>query len=326
MRCVSPEVLQVIEITIFLLEDVNNYIAVVQNNPEIILHSLHAGRLQPELLANFLDNVVGNCRYIGGRTTLADDKEICYGCSYWTEIDGNYVFPFLVEDGVCNDTKVVCNHRFIKSIIFVYKYNKKRAMGEVIWYDVLDSTNNEAKRLISKLDNLSVIAAIGQSAGRGQGDHSWYSTPGKNITATVVLKPNCLDAGDYLFVTRVTTLALLSYLASKGVQARIKWPNDIWVDERKICGILIENITVRGKIEACLIGIGLNINEEGWPENLPNPVSLKELTGKDYDVKTELGLLLEQISRHCEMLLSNDGRKSLEQEFSKHVFRLPEGL
>ena len=208
----------------------------------------------------------------------------------------------------------------------MYKYNKKRAMGEVIWYDVLDSTNNEAKRLISKLDNLSVIAAVGQSAGRGQGDHSWYSTPGKNITATVVLKPNCLDAGDYLFVTRVTTLALLSYLASKGVQARIKWPNDIWVDERKICGILIENITVRGKMEACLIGIGLNINEEVWPENLPNPVSLKELTGKDYDVKTELGLLLEQISRHCEMLLSNDGRKSLEQEFSKHVFRLPEGL
>ena len=199
-------------------------------------------------------------------------------------------------------------------------------MGEVIWYDVLDSTNNEAKRLISKLDNLSVIAAEGQSAGRGQGDHSWYSTPGKNITATVVLKPGCLDAGDYLFVTRVTTLALLSYLASKGVQARIKWPNDIWVDDRKICGILIENILDGSRMKACLLGIGLNINEEGWPENLPNPVSLKELTGKQYDVREELQALVQQISRHSGMLLSSDGRHYLEEEFSRNVFRLPEGL
>ena len=85
-------------------------------------------------------------------------------------------------------------------------------MENIRWYDVLDSTNNEARRVLDSLDNLSVIAAEGQSAGRGQGDHTWFASPGKNITATVVLKPENLDAGDYLFVTRVTTLALLSYL------------------------------------------------------------------------------------------------------------------
>ena len=92
---------------------------------------------------------------------------------------------------------------------------------------------------MDSLDNLSVIAAEGQSAGRGQGDHTWFASPGKNITATVVLKPENLDAGDYLFVTRVTTLALLSYLRERGVKARIKWPNDIWVDDRKICGSML---------------------------------------------------------------------------------------
>lgn len=199
-------------------------------------------------------------------------------------------------------------------------------MENIIWYDELDSTNNEARRVLDALDNLSVIAAVGQSAGRGQGDHTWFASPGKNITATIVLKPENLSAGDYLFVTRVTTLALLSYLREHGVQARIKWPNDIWVEDRKICGILIENIIDGNRMKACLIGIGLNINEEGWPENLPNPVSLKELTGKEYDVRHELQLLVGQISRHSEMLLSSDGRNYLEQEFARYVFRLPEGL
>ena len=199
-------------------------------------------------------------------------------------------------------------------------------MENIIWYDELDSTNNEARRVLDALDNLSVIAAVGQSAGRGQGDHTWFASPGKNITATIVLKPENLSAGDYLFVTRVTTLALLSYVREHGVQARIKWPNDIWVEDRKICGILIENIIDGNRMKACLIGIGLNINEEGWPENLPNPVSLKELTGKEYDVRHELQLLVGQISRHSEMLLSSDGRNYLEQEFARYVFRLPEGI
>ena len=315
-----------IEVAILFLEYMYNDIAEVQYNPEIVFHTLHSGRLQSELLAGFLYYIVGNGRNIGSGTTFADYKIIGNCRSDWSEVDGYNVFPFLVEDGVCNDTEVVCNHRILKCIIFVYKYNKKRAMGNIKWYDVLDSTNNEARRSLDGLDNLSVIAAIGQSAGRGQGDHSWFASPGKNITATVVLKPDNLDAGDYLFVTRVTTLALLSYLESRGVKSRIKWPNDIWVEERKICGILIENVLDGNKIKACLLGIGLNINESDWPESLPNPVSLSEITGKNYDVREELQALVEQISRHSQMLLSCDGRHYLEEEFSRNVFRLPEGL
>lgn len=198
--------------------------------------------------------------------------------------------------------------------------------AHIQWYKSLDSTNNEARRQIDTLDNLSVIAAFGQNAGRGQGSHTWHTTPGKNITATIVLKPENLAARDAILLTQITTLALRAYLHSRGVEARIKWPNDIWVDSRKICGILIENTLDGAMVQSSIIGIGLNINEENWPEHLPNPVSLKELTGKEYSVEEELEGLMKEFCRHAEMISSEDGRKYLESEFANNVFRLPEEL
>ena len=115
-------------------------------------------------------------------------------------------------------------------------------MSGIKWFESLASTNNEAKKHIADYDNLSVIATIEQSAGRGQGTHTWYTTPGKNLTFTIVFNPENLPASEALYLTRITTLSLLSYLAARGVRARIKWPNDTWVEDKKICGILIENI------------------------------------------------------------------------------------
>ena len=188
------------------------------------------------------------------------------------------------------------------------------------------STNNEAKKHIAEYDNLSVIATIEQSAGRGQGTHTWYTTPGKNLTFTIVFNPENLPASEALYLTRITTLSLLSYLAARGVRARIKWPNDIWVEDKKICGILIENILEGNLVHNSIIGIGLNINESGWPEDLPNPVSLGELTGKSYDIREELEAFYKEFCRHAQMLSSEDGRKYLCKNFDENVFRLPEAL
>ena len=188
------------------------------------------------------------------------------------------------------------------------------------------STNNEAKKHIADYDNLSVIATIEQSAGRGQGTHTWYTTPGKNLTFTIVFNPENLPASEALYLTRITTLSLLSYLAARGVRARIKWPNDIWVEDKKICGILIENILEGNLVHNSIIGIGLNINESGWPEDLPNPVSLGELTGKSYDIHEELEAFYKEFCRHAQMLSSEDGRKYLCENFDENVFRLPEAL
>lgn len=197
-------------------------------------------------------------------------------------------------------------------------------MSGIKWYKELDSTNNEARRALEELDNFSVIATESQTAGRGQGIHTWYATPGRNLTFTVVFRPAGLHARDAILITYITTVSLVNYLARRGVEARIKWPNDIWVGDRKICGILIENVLDGPEVKASIIGIGLNINEEGWPDYLPNPVSLSELTGRKYDIREELDEFYKIFCRHAEMILGDDGRKILQEEFEKRVFRLPE--
>ena len=199
--------------------------------------------------------------------------------------------------------------------------------AQIIWLDEADSTNRVLRERLQGLDNLSIVAAVSQTAGRGQGTHTWYASPGENLTFSILYRfeGSCRVAvADVLYVTQLTTLALRDYLLAHGVEARIKWPNDIWVADRKICGILIENILEEGFLRESIVGIGLNLNESGWPADLPNPVSLHELTGKRYDVRAELCRLEKEIRRRFAFLGSDDGRKSLQEEFGKYMFRLPE--
>ena len=196
-----------------------------------------------------------------------------------------------------------------------------------LWLETADSTNSELRRQISGLDNLSIIAAREQTAGRGQGSHTWFATPGENLTFSILYRFEnefALAAADAILITQVTTLALRDYLLGHGVETRIKWPNDIWAGDRKICGILIENSLTGGFIRESIVGIGLNINETGWPEDLPNPVSLRELTGKTFDIRQELPRVQKEIRRRFGLLASPDGRKSLQEEFGKYMFRLRE--
>lgn len=198
----------------------------------------------------------------------------------------------------------------------------------IIWLDSAKSTNSELRMRLGELDNLSVIAAVEQTAGRGQGSHTWYSSPRTNLTFSILYRfpeegQGLLKVADMLLVTQITTLGIRDYLLSKGITAGIKWPNDIWVGNRKICGILIENILDGDRIEASIVGIGLDVNEETWPEELPNPVSMKQLTGVHYELVSELEELCESISKRYFQSMDEEGRKSLEKEFTEHMFRLP---
>ena len=201
------------------------------------------------------------------------------------------------------------------------------ADGGIFWLDETDSTNDEVRRHISELDNLSVVAAVCQTAGRGQGDHTWTSEPGENLTFTLLLRcPPCPPVGsdEIILLTQVVTRALCEYLAGKGVSARIKWPNDIWVGERKICGILIENILEGKSVRTSLVGIGFNLNQAAFPGDLPNPVSLTQLTGLRYDARTELVLLREELKKSVSLLETQEGRTELDRYFSQRMFRIDE--
>jgi len=199
----------------------------------------------------------------------------------------------------------------------------------IIWNEVLDSTNNELKRNGERYDNLSIVAARYQTAGRGQGNHSWKSAAGENLTFSILLRfgnelLRPLKANAIVLITQVATLSLRELLLSEGLPAQIKWPNDIWVDGRKICGMLIENTLDREYVASSVIGIGLNLNQQEFDPLLPNPVSLWQLTGKKYDPEATLDRYAQVFCRYADMLNTDEGRLKLNEEFGKYVFVLDE--
>ena len=196
--------------------------------------------------------------------------------------------------------------------------------ARILWHKSLDSTNSEVRRHISSLDNLSVVAAGSQSAGRGQGDHRWHSEPGENLTFSLLLKFPPLremNVCNVLLLTEMITYALREFLASEGITARIKWPNDIYVGDLKICGILIENILDGSNVSASIIGVGLNLNQTDFPSDIPNPTSVSLLTGRRYDPAQTLERLCTFISRATDLLQSEEGRSTLDAYFNAHMFR-----
>lgn len=204
-----------------------------------------------------------------------------------------------------------------------------RENADILWLDTVDSTNSVLRERYPQSANLSIIAAREQTRGRGQGEHSWFSTPGKNLTFSILYRfgpdaPYLLEASHAIVITQITTLALRDYLGSRGIASRIKWPNDIWVGERKICGILIENKVTGRYMDASIVGIGLNVNEEAWPPQLPNPVSMKDLTGMDYALSVELVELRARLASRYAAASSDAGRKALDSEFREHMFILRE--
>lgn len=192
----------------------------------------------------------------------------------------------------------------------------------ICWLKCTDSTNSELRRRLDQSGNLSIVAAEMQSAGRGQGDHTWHSAPGQNLTFSILLRHRCLKASDALAVTSIMALGISDYLRAKGIDPWIKWPNDIWVGDRKICGILVENTIHAEKIDFSIVGVGLDLNQTDWPSELPNPVSLKDLTGKDYDTHKELQLLSEFLSRRSAQTSTSEGTTDIIEEFNKVVRRL----
>ena len=202
------------------------------------------------------------------------------------------------------------------------------AYPAIRWHERLDSTNNEAKRRLESLDNLSVIAAVEQTAGRGRGAHTWVAAPGQNLTFSLVLKfaPGALAAQDAVRITHFCTVSLCEYLEGEGVNPRIKWPNDIWIGDRKICGILIENSFSAACVTSSIIGIGLNLNQKEFNPLLPNPSSLSLITGMDYAPAQVLDSLYEIFCRLSPRITDKDGSAQNELEFSKRMFVLEKPL
>ena len=164
----------------------------------------------------------------------------------------------------------------------------------------VDSTNTYLKNILSNSKPVTegtVIMAEDQYAGRGQQQNSWHTEAGKNLTFSLLLKPSFLQVSQQFELNRIVSLGVANALANAANDdVLIKWPNDIYWRDKKLGGILIENIVQGSRIKNSVIGIGLNINQESFQPDVPNPVSLKQILHKDYD----LHLLLSDICSYIE--------------------------
>lgn len=190
----------------------------------------------------------------------------------------------------------------------------------------VDSTNNYAMARISEgeVTEGMVYLAERQTAGRGQRGKSWQAEAGKSILMTMVLRPSLMDPSRQFLLNAEIALAaydLFDRHAHKG--SSIKWSNDIYWDDRKAGGILIENILRGGRWNYALAGIGLNINQEYFPANLPNPVSLRQASGRAWDIATLARELCEGILQRYRSLPFRSPSAILE-EYKSHLYRYGE--
>lgn len=188
----------------------------------------------------------------------------------------------------------------------------------------LSSTNStlaELLRMVPDMDEGTVVRAIEQTAGKGQPGNHWESEAKKNITISLLLRPDFLSIVDHFCISIAMSLGITDYLKSKDIdEVCIKWPNDIYVGSKKICGILIENSIVGHTIDSSIIGIGLNINQEKFVSNAPNPISLTNITGETYNLKDEINLLCNFLLRRYAML-ANGNQETLRDEYIARLYR-----
>lgn len=183
---------------------------------------------------------------------------------------------------------------------------------KIIHLDTVDSTNNYTANLQKegKIQHGTVILADEQSAGRGQRGASWTSSAGENLLLSIYLTPDNLSVVDQPALTHFISLSLIDFLRKIGISGKIKWPNDIYVNDQKIAGILIENSIRSSRISETIIGVGLNVNQTVF-EGV-NATSIKRQSDQHYPLNDvlfswiqEMNILWAELSKgNLEMLKS----------------------
>ncbi|MBX6379330.1 MAG: biotin--[acetyl-CoA-carboxylase] ligase [Thermoflavifilum aggregans] len=193
----------------------------------------------------------------------------------------------------------------------------------LIRLDEVDSTNNYAMARIQHggLPEGTVIQALQQHAGRGQRNKGWISEPRANLLVSIILKPAVISHQPPFLLSMAVAAGLREAAAHICQQDfYIKWTNDLYWNDRKAGGILIEN-TWKGQYwQYAVVGIGLNVNQKQFPPELPNPVSLSQITGKEYELQDVLQEVYDQIMKRYRDLQGGKTRE-LIQEYHQWLYR-----
>ncbi|HYM92731.1 MAG TPA: biotin--[acetyl-CoA-carboxylase] ligase [Chitinophagaceae bacterium] len=195
----------------------------------------------------------------------------------------------------------------------------------------VDSTNNYARRLINEglAENGMAIFAHEQIAGKGQRDKTWTTEKGTNIILSIIAKPAPLQVSQQFELNACIAVAVHDFFSKyAGDQTKIKWPNDLYWQDRKAGGILIENIitshsSVAGTWHWAIIGIGININQTSFLPKLKNPVSLKQITGKSFDPVLLAKDLCVSLDKYFQQLSLN-GFGKIYSYYLDHIYKRKE--
>jgi len=185
-----------------------------------------------------------------------------------------------------------------------------------------DSTNNYAANqlLTKRLPEGVVFIADSQIVGRGQASSSWESEPNKNLTFSILLYPEFLEISRQFELSKAISLGVADFLNEHTHGVSIKWPNDIYLENRKVAGILIENSIRINKISSSIIGIGLNINQQMFLSDAPNPVSLSQVTGRIYNLEESLSDLCRKINGRYGQLCNGEFNQ-IDPDYIQYLFR-----
>ena len=195
---------------------------------------------------------------------------------------------------------------------------------EIKKIDTTDSTNLEASNNWQNVDpdTMVLFYTWNQTNGRGQGNNKWYSEPNKNITATILWKmkqPISLSEIPLFVFSEWLAITICNELNNylKYNKIKIKWPNDIIIDNKKLGGILIENIIIGQELIAIIGGFGININQEKFPKELTNATSLKLITQKNYNEKEILMKIFNKLVESSENIIKD--KEKIHEKYKKIV-------
>ncbi len=195
--------------------------------------------------------------------------------------------------------------------------------SNIIFQENLSSSNSHATALLkkNKVREGTIIHTNYQTDGRGQGGNTWESEDGKNLLISLILYPFMIKPSDQFIISKTISLGICDYLRQYTANISIKWPNDIYVKNDKIAGILIEASIIRNKIENVIVGIGLNVNQNIFKSDTPNPVSLNLITGEIYNIEDCLKNLANNLDRRYKQLLYED-REEIDREYLRNLYRV----
>ncbi|MDE6018505.1 MAG: biotin--[acetyl-CoA-carboxylase] ligase [Muribaculaceae bacterium] len=191
----------------------------------------------------------------------------------------------------------------------------------LIHLDEVDSTNAYIMREVANLDAPVMVLAHTQTAGQGQRGNSWEAEPGKNLTFSIFYRPSELPPMAQFSMSEAVALAVVDFLREYGIQAKVKWPNDIYVGDRKICGILIRHSIMGTVVSFSVIGVGINVNQTEFASDAPNPVSMWQITGEEYDLASLEKEIASIMERRLGLISTEEDRKTLHKEFMQCLWR-----